>query len=253
MNKLIKVLSVALVVTALSSCVRFNTEDSASATYQISSTFELNEQEYSTNFVDGLAFLPKFYFEEISYMQCLCSDLNVGYVGGFKLSINAGGEGDSDDVATFTSSGPYSGALGSTAYAAFYDTGFTPDYDLVYNLSYFKTATNYVVNCMVNNSEFNSRLADAGEIDPGDVLMVTAYFYDDGVVVGTSEKILVDYRDGNKKVVKDWEVWNMEPDMKNDSGSIHFNQVKFKVHVSGTKLRPCFCMDNFTTILDVEY
>lgn len=254
MNKLVKVLFVALAVSLLSSCIRFNVEDSATATYQLSSTFELNEDEYNTSFVDSLVFLPKFYWEEVAYIASLSSDLNVGYLGGFKVSIKKGSPADTDELATFTSAGTAQGALGSKAYAAFYDTGFTPDYDIAFDLNYFSKATNTVVNCMVNNTEFTARLADAGEIEAGDILLVKAEFYDEGTLVGSSEKFLVDFRDGNKKVVKGWEVWDMEADLKgSESTAPHFNQVRFRVSVSGNKLRPCFCMDNFTTILDVVY
>ena len=248
MKNFIKVLFVAMLSSCFMSCNHEAVENKG--TFYISSTFELPDEEYSTNFMDSLACVPKFYYEQVAYVASSCSALNQGYQGGFQISYRIGSIHDSDERAIFSSAGSDNGALLSKTYAAYYGSGVLPKYDYEFDFSQFKTVTNTIVGCMINNTRYTERLKVEGDLAEGDYLKVTAHFSSDGAEVGTGEKVRVDYRSGSNVFVDKWEAWDMDENMDDKTS---FDAIRFEVTTSGPKLKPCFCIDNLTSYLTITY
>ena len=252
MKNLIKVCIAAFILIYSVSCREVGPSTS---TFTFATTFELEDTEAHSYLVDSLMYLPEFSMEEISYFFSRSLEINSGYEGGFKISTKKGVENADDPNAIFTSAGSSAGALDSKYYLGYLRTGIMPDYDIKFDLSSYSSGSCMVVGCYINNSEYTKRLYDAGEIKSGDFLKVTMEFFKNGSFLGSWSKYLVDgINKLEPEVVTDWYPWDVAKETKEKS--VVYNDVdavRFIVETSPGKLKPCFCIDNFTVRADIVY
>lgn len=254
MKNSIKVVFLAIALASVVSCVE---NKPSYATFSVGSSFELLENEWDTYMVDSVMYSPQYSWEEVICYYTQCSNLNVGYEGGFKLSAKFGVDDIHDPNSYYTSAGPSAGAAQSACYLAYLQTGSMPRMDVTLNMSSYSKADSQIIGFYINNTAYTEKLYRAGELHSGDFLKVTVSFFNNGTFVGSASKYLVNgigKLDDSIDVVTDWDPWDISKEGEDQGYTIGtFDSVKFEVQTSGGKLMPCFCLDNFLVQLSVEY
>ena len=248
-------IALAVLSLTLASCI----EPSRShATFNLGTGFELSETDLEKVSTDSIMFSPQSTWDNIMFFKTLAADLNVDYLGGFVISLKKGSSDDPESLTMFSSADPGAGALNSNCYMAYYRTPTMPDYDIVLDLSNYSSATSSIIGFYVCNSLYNTLLAKEGMINPGDFLKLKMEFFNksQSASVGMVEKYLVDYTNASSglKMIDEWEAWDIAKELQNTSASVgNFDAIRLYLDVSGSWLKPCFCLDSFYVQLSVEY
>lgn len=252
MKNSIKLLAIAAICAAAVSC---ETQPST-ASYTLSATFGYvaeNPQAYPV--IDSLYYNKYVMLDSYSALCTSCEDVNNSFNGGWKVSLKKGGASEPAELQMFASAGRFAGftdttssVLANKAYAV-YTSSPLKDYDIEFKYSeYFAKSSCNVLGFYINNTKYVETLADQGLIPDGDYLKVTATFYKGSLPVCTEEFYLVDYSGAEKKIVKDWTVWEMKNAQKCD-----VDAVKFAVSSASGTLPESFCLDFLVASISVEY
>ena len=237
----------------LASCIKAGR---ASSVFSVGTTFEMSESDLEQYMVDSLMYAPEFSWENVTIFKSQSAALNLGYEGGFVLSRKKGNPNESDDKTMLSSADPGAGAEGSSFYMAFNQTYSMPQYDIEYDFSSYYTAESSIMGFYLCNSLYNSQLADEGKIYEGDYLRLTVEFFKGGNLVGSVQKYLIDYYTTRLlTMVNKWEAWDIQKEIKESGATTigSFDAVRFRLEASGSQIKPCFCIDNYTVQLSVEY
>lgn len=250
MKNSIKLLAMAAVCAAAISC---ETKPSTMS-YTLGGTFGYiadNPEAYTV--VDSLYYNKNVMLDAYSALCTSCEEMNTNFNGGWKVSFKKGSSSESDDLQMFASAGVNAGltdsktGLANKAYAVL--TPSLQDYDIVFKYKdYFSKSTCYVQGFYINNTKYVETLANKGLINDGDYLKVTATFFKNSLPVCTEEFYLVDYTGAEKKIVKDWTVWEMK-----DAPKFDVDGVKFSVSSARGTLPESFCMDLLVASVALEY
>ena len=249
MKNSIKLLVAIVAVLTAFSC---NDQTRSSASYFLGVSFETAIEE-NPAMKDSIVSAPYYSWDQVIYFKSSSTEVNTDYQGGFMLSAKKGSADDSNSMSRFVSASPDAGVGKSSGYIAFLQTGSMPDYDIKLELSSFYSASASITGCYICNSESTRRFAEEEGFEPGDYLKVTFEFFYNDMSVGSLDKYLVDYvTDTELKMVNDWEVWDMsEEETKVSIPS--FDSIRIRMETSRPEIERCFCMDEFTIFLNVEY
>lgn len=251
MKNSIKLLVLAAISTAAISCEN----KPSTLSYSLAGQFGY-VAEYPDQFPvqDSLYYNKYVMLDDYSALVTNCDDANSGYNGGWKVSLKKGGVDDTRDLMLFTSAGKYAGYADSKsdfknkAYAVFCAPSMST-YDIEFKYQqYFTKSTCNVFGFYINNTKYVEYLADEGKISDGDYLKVTAQFYKNDIAVCSEEFYLVDYREAEHKIVKDWTAWEMEV-----ARGFDVDAIKFSLSSASGTLPAAFCLDLLVASIAVEY
>lgn len=250
MKNSLKLLALAAVCAAAISC---ETKPST-VSYTLGGTFSyIAEAPQSYTFVDSLYYNKYVMLDNYSALCSSCEEMNSNFNGGWKISLKKGSSSEGEDLQMFASAGPNAGftepksGVANKAYAVY--TPSLQDFDISFRYKdYFSKSTCYVSGFYINNTKYVETLADNGQITDGDYLKVTASFFKGALPVGTEDFYLVDYTGAEKKVVKDWTVWEMK-----DAAKLDVDGIKFTVSSAKGFLPESFCMDLLVASVALEY
>lgn len=250
MKNSIKLLVLAAVCASAISC---ETKPST-VSYTLGGTFGYiadNPEAYTV--IDSLYYNKYVVMDAYSVLCTSCEDMNTNFNGGWKVSFKKGSSSESDDLQMFASAGPNAGltdsktGVANKAYAVL--TPSLQDYDISFKYKeYFSKSTCNVKGFYINNTKYVETLANKGLINDGDYLKVTATFFKNSLPVCTEEFYLVDYTGAEKKIVKDWTVWEMK-----DAPKFDVDGIKFSVSSARGTLPESFCMDLLVASVALEY
>lgn len=248
MKNSIKLTAIAAILSAIfASCET----KPGSLSYTLNGNMDYLSQ-YTSYFSDSLFYNQGVYLDDLSYLWSNCTEMNAGFVGGWKISMKkGGGPEDSYEFLWLASAGKNAGALESACYAVYQpsdDPTQMKNYDIMFNFSGFTNESCSVQGMYINNTKAVENMAAAGEIVSGDFVKLTASFYKNDALQGSEECYLVDYTGAELKVVTDWKAWETE-----DARLWNVDAIKFTVEVSGPKFEPVFCMDNLVASISLEY
>ncbi|MBR1927690.1 MAG: hypothetical protein IJ840_08110 [Bacteroidales bacterium] len=250
MKNFIRFAFAALVALAAVSCDK---PQRSTATFVQVTSFNMDDYSIENYFHDGIMFSPTLTWDDVSYYNSLASDLNTGFLGGFRVSVRKASDEATTEQAKVTSADPLGGSQGSNGYMVFTQFPVMPDFSIAYDLSGFYTAALSSYGCDICNTLYNKRLGDEGLISPGDYLKVKAEFYRGTALIGSIEKYLIDYATVTElKMENEWTGWTMAGESGNSALS-GFDSVKLIVESSGDGIDPAFCLDNYCVHMSVEY
>lgn len=250
MKNSIKLMALAAVCVAAISC---ETKPSTMS-YTLGGTFGyIAESPDSYTLIDSLYYNKYVMLDSYSALCTSCEDMNTNFNGGWKVSLKKGSSSESENLQMFASAGANAGftdsksGVANKAYAVY--TPSLQDYDISFKYKdYFSKSTCYVQGFYINNTKYVETLANKGLIKDGEYLKVTATLFKNSLPVCTEDFYLVDYTGAEKKIVKDWTVWEMK-----DAAKCDVDGIKFSVSSATGSLPESFCLDILVASIAVEY